>query len=293
MSHRLPTVAAISAGAALLAMFVSPAAAQDEPLSLRLPKEEKVVYRGVVSFDAAGTGAGNIMYPAPNAAGLLVAIITHGVIMESAREMQKNRMQSDADRVLSPYEAVLKDYSYNDLAQRALKRMTARGTKRLLQVSESPDAERMIEGTPVFFMTQDQSALVLDSTVTIHAPGAATPAYQNTVRVVSKAREEENIVDFWNADQGEALKEQSAILLAEAMDIAVRALLAGASSDGNPSRTIRYMEGKTEKMERGQLMSEHCGRVVIKNLRGWLMSVPVRPAATPASACNEKQPEEK
>jgi hypothetical protein len=280
--------ASILAGAMISAALASPAWAQNDGLSLRLPKEDRIVYRGAVSFDQAGMGSGSFLYPAPNAAGMLAAIITHGALAGSARESQKSKLEADADRVLSPYEAVLTSYTQRELAQRAVKKMATQGNKRLLELSDKPGADRLIEGVSVFYMTQDQSALVLDSIVAIHVPGGTSPAYQNTIRVVSNPKGAENLAEFWNADQGEALKDQSAILLAEALDLALRAVLPEGPGEAAPFKTHRYLEGKSEKMERGQLFSEHCNRMVIKNLRGWLMSVPVKQSAGGASLCGEQ-----
>jgi hypothetical protein len=44
----------------------------------------------------------------------------------------------------------------------------------------------------------------------------------------------------------------------------------------SPHRTFRYPEGGVEKMERAQLVEAHCGRALLRTLRGWLMSVPVK-----------------
>lgn len=60
---------------------------------------------------------------------------------------------------------------------------------------------------------------------------------------------------------------------------AMKVAIDGSNTD-QPFRTIRYVEGTAEKMERAQLVSEHCGRLVIKTLRGSLMSVPVKASAS-------------
>jgi hypothetical protein len=36
-------------------------------------------------------------------------------------------------------------------------------------------------------------------------------------------------------------------------------------------------------MERAQVLGEQCDRLLIKTLRGWLMSVPARPGVAPAA----------
>ena len=52
--------------------------------------------------------------------------------------------------------------------------------------------------------------------------------------------------------------------------------------------TVRYPRGGAERMERAQILRESSERVVLKTLRGWIMSVPVAakgsdPSDAPAS----------
>jgi hypothetical protein len=43
-------------------------------------------------------------------------------------------------------------------------------------------------------------------------------------------------------------------------------------------RTYRYLQGGVERSERAQQVAGNCSRAVLRNLRGWLLSVPLRPA---------------
>jgi hypothetical protein len=260
---------------------------KDSTWFLRLPKDDKVVYRGVVSFDEAGVGNSPIMYPAPNAVGLLAAVLTHGTIVGSMKESQKNKVQEAADKVLLPYQGVLGSYTHQDLMRRGLEKTLTGGSKKLVASSEKPGGDWFIESVPVFSITQDQTAIILDNSVSIYAPNApSAAAYQNTVRVVSLANDGTDLASFWTANGGEKLKEESAGLLAQSLDIILGEMVGG-SKENNPNKTVRYFEGKTEKMERGQLISERCNRVLIKTLRGGLMSVPARHAAAPTGDCND------
>ena len=162
-----------------------PAAAPQRAWALRLPSVERVVFRGGVSHDAAGIGTGSFLYPAPNAAGLLVAIIAHGFVSSGLRQKQKDQMQLEANRVLEPFEPVLSGFTHQQLMQAGLTRMSSQGGKRLLGAAEPAGTDWLIESAPVFSMTQDQSALVLDNVLRIFAPGSATVTYAQTVRVVS------------------------------------------------------------------------------------------------------------
>ena len=92
-------------------------------------------------------------------------------------------------------------------------------------------------------------------------------------------------VDYWSKEEGARLKAESALLLARAMDIAL-ATHADDDLAAKPFKTFRYREGLTERMERGQLVSEGCGRIVMKNLRGILMSVPTTAEKPETDMCN-------
>ncbi len=261
---------------------------KDSNWSLRLPKDDKVVYRGVVSFDGAGAGSAQIMYPAPNAVGMLAAVLTHGAIVGSMRDSQKDKLQEAADKVLLPYQSILGTYKHQELMRRGLEKTLTGGSKKLVQSSEKPGADWFVESAPVFSITQDQTAIILDNSISIYAPNApSAAAYQNTVRVVSLAKDGTDLASFWTASDGEKLKEESASLLAESLDIVLSEMTRGPSKGNSPYKTVRYFEGTTEKMERGQLISERCGRALIKTLRDGLMSVPARrgSATAPASDC--------
>jgi len=298
-----PKLAALAASAVASVILVAPAAAADDAAqaqpqprpaearnwALRLPQEDKVVYRGVVNFDNAGVGGGSMLYPAPNIGGFLAAVIAHGIITEGIKQEQQEKLQRAADTVLVPYRDVLRDYTHRDLMRRALEKSTVGGRKKLVEVAEAPGADWLIESASAFLMTQDQSALILDNAVSIYRPDApSAPAYQNIVRVVARASDAEELVRYWTANDGERLKEESASLFAESLDIVIGQLAAAPGKDEPSYRTIRYLEGRAEKMERAQPLSERCSRLLIKTLRGWLMSVPSKPAVaapSPAELC--------
>lgn len=277
--------------AALGLLAMQPARA-DAPWSLRLPKEEAVVYRGVVSFDSAGTGGAGMLYPAPSAAGLIAAVITHGLLVESQKNSQKEQLQSAADKVLLPYRAVLDGFKHQELMDKALQR-TAWGKGKVVPPGSAEGAHGWVmESLPVFAMTQDQRALVLDSHLTLYRPGeSGKAAYQATIRVISQPRLEQDLETFWKDSEAAALKDESANLLAHSLQLALQDASEAAATAPPLFKTVRYREGETEKMERAQLVAHRCDRQVIRTLRGWLMSVPAAPAsASVAEPCEPALP---
>lgn len=255
---------------------------------LRLPPEEPVAFRGVVSYDQAGLGTAAMMYPAPNVGGLLAAVITHALLVEAAKKDQKTKMQEAADMVLVPYQTVLDGFNHRDLMRRALEKVTVSAKGKLIEASGKSVTEIMVSSAPIFSLTQDQGAIVLDNIVGIFMPGAESgPGF--TIRIVSTGKDAPDLVAFWTANDGEQLKEESARLVAQSLDIAFGEVAVEADREAIPFRTIRYREGLTEKIERAQILSNQCGRLLIRTLRGVLMSVPAsRTAAELASTshCN-------
>lgn len=254
---------------------------------LRLPAEENVLYQGVSSFDQVGVGGSSFLYPAPNAIGLLAAIVAHGIVVGTARSSQKTKIQEEADKILLPYRGVLDGFRYRELMQNALARIPNGATARLVEPAVSQGRELLVESVPVFSMTQDQFALVVDNLVVISAPDAAPEsAYRNAIRVVAAAHEEADPVSFWSAGNGGKIKDESARLLADSLNIALADYVAGPKQDELPYRTIRYREGSLEKMERAQVLSQACDRLLIRTLRGALMSVPVTRTTIQAAAAD-------
>lgn len=255
---------------------------------LLLPTNGKVNYRGVVGFDQAGANGNAILYPAPNAIGFLAAVITHGVLIESAKNEQKEKLQTEANKVLLPYQSALDHFDTHDLMQRALKKPAIQSRVSLLQQADDTGLSNTLKNVPVFSFTQDQKTIILDNTIDIQSPGAAQTAhYQKTIRVVSGVNEVEDPLAYWNNNNGEKLKDESAQLVAESINIALSDINTGSSAVPSPYRTIRFREGSAEKIERAQVLNTHCGRLLIRTLRGQLMSVPtLRTAEEPSLAEN-------
>lgn len=247
----------------------------DASWTLHLPEGAKVPFRGVASFDAAGGPAAPILYPAPGLAGFVAAVITHGVMVESTKAAERERIQEKADEILAPFRAVIDAYTPEELVRAGIPRMATAGPKRLATGASERGAGWRVRSAPQFAMTQDRRAILVDNAVVVdRGADADPPAYSNVVRVVSSplppGRDPEAA---WGEAGGRHLKETSARLWAESIDAAL-GQLAGSPAEA-PSKTVRYWEGGVERMERAQVLVERCDRAFIRTLRGELMSVPL------------------
>ena len=243
---------------------------------LRVPLDAPVAFQGALGNEGVDVGGGGMLYPAPNVAGFLAAVITHGLIVEAQKSKRARDMQAAADKVLEPYRPALSDFSHEQLAQSWLADKTVVTHKALRGVDEPVTADSwLIEALPVYTLAQDQRSVTLDLIVAVREPGEPNPPrYQRRVSIVSAPRVEADGVNSWLADRSGALRDTSRQMFAESLNIALRMMNVDLDKLDAPFRTIRYTAGTTERMERAQLLEARCGRMLIKTLRGTLMSVP-------------------
>lgn len=254
--------------------------------SVRLPEVDKVVYKGEViqdnrNVEADGIHSIDVLYS--------LAFVTGKYIKEYGKDEE---LQTEADKVLLPYQTALGNFTYRELVQRGLNKTAVGGSKKWVEFNAPSVAEWVVEVTPSFILTQDQSAIVLNNHISIYAPGSPSePLYKNLIRIVSDPRDEPDPAGFWMMDGSERLKEESANLFARSLEIAWGEIDNASRKDGPaPPKTIRYRQGKSEKMERAGVIDTRCNRAVIRTLRGWLMSVPLAEPREDATGneCNNK-----
>ena len=282
-----PAPAAASAPAA--AAVAMPAGASPSPWTFAALPESPVEFHGIVGNDAASGKAGAILYPAFGLIGFVAAVATHAIVESGMRSHADSKAQQAADRVIDPYRAALAGFDLRDLQRRALAATPAGAAAQLRPTEEALSAELLLQAVPTFAMTADESALVLDELATTRVANAIDPPVARAIRVVSAPRRESDLRAAWNADGGAALKSAAASLVAESIDI----LLAQAGrpvDDKLPFRTVRYQQGRLEKMERAQVLDETCDHLLLRTLRGDLMAVPHRADAVLPAGCPAPEP---
>jgi hypothetical protein len=297
---------AVSLGAAVLCAAPTAAGPRDAaaavpvPMSadadwcLKPPATARVAFRGVESGDTGSLGNGAMLYPAPSPVAFLAAIATHAAVVGGIRSKQKSDREAAANKVLEPYRPVIDGFTSQELVDRALQARAAGGAAGLVCGTTEPPSRWTLESTAVLAMTQDQRSLVIDNLVSMHPPGAR-PAGDSryAVKVVSAPLEAGDPVATWTAEDGTRLRAESAALFGESLDIALRASAGAPLPAEAPFKTFHYREGDADKIERAQLVSASCERLLLKTLRGAFLSVPApradcdsdppRPAAEPAA----------
>lgn len=266
--------------------LTEPAAPAGPAWILAAPSAERVDFRGLASFDGAGVdtkaalfvGAGHPVFAAVTALSFAI----NAVAIDHAREAQKTSVQLEADKILLPYETILAAYRSSDLHAEAVRQAKAVPLK-------TPNTRAwQVAARPVFSMTQDQRAIVLDTVVEVRAPDSTTPAFASAIRVVGAPHDRADLSAFWSAEQGRALRGDSEALFAEALRLAVQSANANANEvSALGAKSLRFMQGGIERVERGELLAQDCSRTVFRSLRGALMSVPT---LRPDAACGQPPP---
>jgi len=278
--------AAVACAASMLA-FAFDGRAEDRAWVIAVPDGPGASYHGLASFDGAGTDASAMLYPVPSLIALPFVVLAHGLIVEGAKSSQKSSIQQAADKVLGPYKPVIDSMTMAGLVGDGARRLSTPGEKRLAPRDQAGNDGFLLETLPVYAMTQDERAILIDNVVRVYKPGAReTPEFAGIVRVVSTPLPKDiTPSDYWLKDDGKRMRDLSAELWAESVDIGLGEW--SAPHDG-PEKTYRYAEGAAERMERAKLLREVCGHLVVKTLRGEFLSIPKR---GPLQACDPHIPQ--
>jgi len=247
------------------------------PWSLRKPATETVVFRGVVSLDKTGVAQPSTDY-ITNSGGLVLAgLLVYGAISAATGatdRAQTSSAQAEANKVLAPYQATLAAYRTVELME-SVRQRAALG-ERADSSFASPGMPSRVESSPVFSMTQDQTAWVLENTVSVFTTNGTKADYEKAITIVSTPISDSDPVTYWTAENGTRLRQMAIGLMTDSVRLATSAaagkLLA---SEAAPQKTFRYREGAVQRTERATLVEQQCERAVLLTLRGTLISVPV------------------
>jgi len=263
-----------------------------EGWAFKLPEKKVVHFKGAQNLEGAAGSTGSLLYAAPTAAGVVAQMIVHGLFTSAQRSREASEAEKTANLVLKPHLPVLEVFTHEELYALAEPKMRI-GQARSIPLEHTPDAnEWMHASEPIFSLAQDQGAIILDSAFAVYAPDMPSkPVLQSSVRVVSSPLEADQPEAHWKSENGKRIKSFSAQLYAHAVLLSraeAAAIASGEDADKRPFRTVRYLMGKTERAERAQILDEACGRLLLRTLRGGLLSVPVKiePGSTEAvQAC--------
>lgn len=259
-------------------------ASAETAVSFLSPSIAQLSLTSIPNLDRAGNQEGSSMlYPAPTPGLGLVGVLTHAIISDSARNSEKTRIQQQADALIAPYQSTIKAIPPQQVFQSAIQQLNAQhGLNIQLDTAQ---AGTKIEAKADQFqiqMTPDQRALIVLSSLKIQTPGTETSYTLQTTS--TPLAENLSPLEYWNINNGENLKNQLSAMIARMLRTATRMQQLTTNEAQAPQKTHRYLEGGTQRMQRGQLLAEECNYITIKNLRGWILDLPKQDASE--QTCN-------
>jgi hypothetical protein len=253
-------------------------------VSLRLPDQELVRFQGLANNDhAGGSPAGILYFGGP--IGLVAGIITQGAIEKHQQDKLKQTMHDIADQVLTPYQATLHRFTNKAFAERAYEVFSTEEAKTLLRALDPQATGLKIDCSPGFFMTTDARTVIIENPILIYTTSATAktpPIFKNVVRIVAIPRPPhgESAEDSWAANDGAELETLAVGELRESLRLALIEATQGYANHSAEYRNVHYLEGTREKVEHSLVLMELADHMILKTLRGWILSVPVMPAVS-------------
>jgi hypothetical protein len=234
----------------------------------------KVVVGGVVNNDTAPSPSAGMVY-GPGAVGFVASIFFQNLATSGSRNSHNNKLQEEADKVIAPYSKSLDKFEYTELMEQSLKLMSS--NNRITKDPSSIENDWRVSVMPSFRMTQDQSALMVENVVSLYKNANKTeekPDFSATVRVWSTPESATDTVSLWVENNGEKLKNLAASLTTQSIEIAINEWTQKEKREQPAYTSVRYLQGSIVSIERAQILDTRCDRLLIRNLRNVLVSVP-------------------
>jgi len=248
---------------------------EDAVFAFRVNRDDAVKFRGAIDQSGSGSDTGwAMLYPAPDVVTLFAAIGAHAALASQHQAGLLAQQQNAANAILGPYRPTLDTIKHRELLLVATTRKSFRHATRIIETESVDTASWIVETAPVFAMTQDESAVILDTAIQVFSPAdRKKPVYQNIVRVVSAPRDGSDPETGWMEDEGAALKSTLESQFLRSLDLAILDVTTNPVAV-DAHKTVRYRLGTSERIERGQVVRDECNEIILRTLRGWVMSIP-------------------
>lgn len=265
--------------------------ASDLPIVWRLPGTESIVWQGMLPNEGGAVQMGQQigLYPVGNAglAGLIVAVATHAAISQMQQSEEKKRAQKAADLALSPFQPALGEWKMAEL--RAAVVLAARQANlTLLGDDQSPAGTGIfIETVPLFSMSLDHAVLVLDAQIRVGRLGEKIPEKEVMIRVISTPLDIADPRAYWAKDESQMIKRAASEMMKHVLQLSTSTSIWVAPQETSV-KTFRYLQGTTQRIERAEELQSDCARLILRNLRQSIMSVPRK--VDPEQPCKQTYP---
>ncbi|WP_341939597.1 hypothetical protein [Marinimicrobium sp. C2-29] len=241
----------------------------DEPVSVIFANPEGIEFRGDASHDDSVDSA-NVLYSgAAGAGGVAAQIALHATMVQGAQDRKLEKSREQANLALEPVAEEVQELQSLDPAT-----LSFPGRFSVRPWPGDADIQSVhVETHPVFYVTENLDSLSVKNVLVLRKPGdpPEQPIYRNLVEVVS-----DRLIDpdSEKGTVGEGLEAAVRELYQTSVLIALDDMDGRLQAQDQQPETFRYDLDGELRLERGVMVRESCSDIVLRNLRGWLISFP-------------------
>ncbi|WDE12863.1 hypothetical protein [Thalassomonas haliotis] len=226
--------------------------------------------RGEYSPDDSGI-SGSMMYQGgAGMAGLLAQIATHAAINNSQRSNKLAQAQEQANKILLPLNDVIEQLSLPDLLD---------SNTGEYQLADSL-APRVVNSRPIFFVAPEFAYISVKNIVWLEQAGKARTRgkpsydYRNLIEVRSRLYDEAEQERLSSGKGVEFFKDELRNLFHESLILASREVKGRYKHNSDVMATYKLVSKQKNQYIRGKKIDLLHDKLVLKNLRSWLIAIP-------------------
>jgi len=248
-------------------------------------QDQTLDFSGEIRQSGAGQGY-SVVYPAVDIISFVGTIAAHSAIAKSRLNAAQSQRQIEADKVLGPYQASINELTTNRLLVPAIQ-ANAPGARIAASAQPESTHQQQVQIAIRVTLLQDQRAMYLDL---IGQQTGLDNGFRHAVRIVSDPlieTEPQAIKDHWLANDGLAFRETITSMLDRGVGLLIADIEGRLDRHSNTQTTIRYPLGGTRSAERVSIITRECARQTVRNLRQWVLSVPLETPVMSDASCDK------
>jgi len=236
-----------------------------------LPAPQAPVFRGELTVDQDSGGTYSPLYYGPDLVTLATSVAVHAAFESGRQSGVTNTRQIAADEILEPYLDSIGEMNIADIIASSVQKLDVADRPVIVANEVATGSKPRVNLYAHYQMARDQKAIALYLTglITIDS----SESFTHLVNVVSPAVTG-SPVEHWLGNDAQALKIETAALMAEGVRLLLADIRGGLDAVA-PRRTVRYRYGGSQVSERASVIETGCDRLAMRNLRNWVLSVPV------------------
>lgn len=213
------------------------------------------------------------------ALGFLAQIATHAAINDSIRDDKLSTLQIEANKVLKPVSDIINQLKLTDVVG------DIPAAYKLADDSAQQQENYRVKIKPIFFVAHEFEYIAVKSIVWIDKKNtkkqkkkskkypARNVHYQNLIEVVSRRYGEEELALIKTQSNGEFFISEISQLFQESLLVAAKEL-SGFYQDENKVQSYKLTRKSSNRYIRAHQVDMMCDKLVLRNLRSWLIVIP-------------------